>query len=70
VRWWTAPDGRRFPVEWDLALPGETRPLRVAAVFDAQYMQLAVRYWEGMVDLRDRATGEALGRGYLEMTGY
>jgi predicted secreted hydrolase len=70
VRWWTAPDGRRFPVEWDLALPGEARPLRVAAVFDAQYMQLAVRYWEGMVDVRDRATGEALGRGYLEMTGY
>jgi predicted secreted hydrolase len=70
VRWWTAPDGRRFPVEWDLALPGEARPLRVAAVFDDQYMQLAVRYWEGMVDVRDRATGEALGRGYLEMTGY
>ena len=70
VRWWTAPDGRRFPVEWDLALPGETRTLRVAAVFDDQYMTLAVRYWEGMVDVRDRATGETLGRGYLEMTGY
>jgi predicted secreted hydrolase len=70
VRWWTAPDGRRFPVEWDLALPGEARTLRVAAVFDDQYMQLAVRYWEGMVDVHDRATGEALGRGYLEMTGY
>ena len=70
ARWWTAPDGRRFPVEWDLALPRETRPLRVAAVFDDQYMQLAVRYWEGMVDVRDRATGESLGRGYLEMTGY
>jgi len=70
VRWWTAPDGRRFPVEWDLALPADTRALRVAAAFDDQYMTLAVRYWEGMVDVRDRATGESLGRGYLEMTGY
>ena len=70
VRWWTARDGRRFPVEWDLVLPDDTRALRVAAVFDDQYMTLAVRYWEGMVDVRDRATGESLGRGYLEMTGY
>ena len=70
ARWWTAPDGRRFPVEWDLVVPGETRTLRVAAVFDDQYMKLAVRYWEGMVDVRDRGTGESLGRGYLEMTGY
>jgi len=70
VRWWTARDGRRFPVEWDLVLPDDTRALRVAAAFDDQYMTLAVRYWEGMVDVRDRATGESLGRGYLEMTGY
>jgi predicted secreted hydrolase len=70
VRWWTADDGRRFPVEWDLVLPGEARRMRVAAVLDDQYMRLAVRYWEGMVDVRDRASGEPLGRGYLEMTGY
>lgn len=70
ARWWTAADGRRFPVEWDLALPDEPRRLRVVAAFDDQYMTLAVRYWEGMVDVRDRATGEPLGRGYLEMTGY
>lgn len=70
VRWWAASDGRRFPVEWDLALPGETRTLRVAAVFDDQYVRLGVRYWEGMVDVRDRSTGDVVGRGYLEMTGY
>jgi predicted secreted hydrolase len=70
VRWWAAPDGRRFPVEWKLGLPGESRLLRVVAVFDDQYMKLAVRYWEGMVDVSDPATGEPLGRGYLEMTGY
>jgi predicted secreted hydrolase len=53
-----------------MTLPGEPRPLRVVAVFDEQYMALAVRYWEGMVDVRDAATGAVLGRGYLEMTGY
>ena len=69
-RHWEAPDGRRFPVEWELTLPGAPHPLRVVAVLDDQYMALAVRYWEGMVDVRDPATGAALGRGYLEMTGY
>ena len=70
LRYWQAPDGRRYPVEWELRLPGELQPIRVAAVFDAQYMALAVRYWEGMVDVRDAATGITVGRGYLEMTGY
>ena len=42
----------------------------VIALFDDQYMALAVRYWEGMVDVRDPSTGTVLGRGYLEMTGY
>ena len=70
VRHWQAPDGHRIPVEWTMTLPNERRPLRVVAAFDDQYMELAVRYWEGMVDVRDDATGAALGRGYLEMTGY
>ncbi len=69
-RWWTSPDGARYPVEWDLRLPEEDRSLRVAAVFDEQLMHLAVRYWEGMVDVRDADSGVAIGRGYLEMTGY
>lgn len=69
VRHWTAPDGRRYPVEWALRLPQSPEELRVAAAFDAQQMALAVRYWEGMVDVRD-AAGTLRGRGYLEMTGY
>jgi predicted secreted hydrolase len=69
-RWWTAPGGARYPVEWELRLPDEDRALRVAAVFDDQLMELAVRYWEGMVDVRDAVSGETVGRGYLEMTGY
>jgi len=69
-RWWTAPGGARYPVEWELRLPDEDRALRVAAVFDDQLMELAVRYWEGLVDVRDAVSGETVGRGYLEMTGY
>jgi predicted secreted hydrolase len=68
-RHWTAADGRRYPVEWTLRLPREADELRVVAAFDAQQMPLAVRYWEGMVDVRD-ASGALRGRGYLEMTGY
>jgi len=67
---WQAPHGPRYPVEWERAQRGEPRPWRIAAVFDDQQMELAVRYWEGMVDVRDGVSGAPLGRGYLEMTGY
>jgi predicted secreted hydrolase len=29
-----------------------------------------VSYWEGACDVRDEASGEIIGRAYLEMTGY
>jgi predicted secreted hydrolase len=69
-RWWRAPDGRRYPVAWDVAIPGENLRLRVKAMVDAQEMTTAVRYWEGAVAVTDAETGEPRGRGYLEMTGY
>ncbi len=34
------------------------------------WMAAAVSYWEGEVIARDRESGETLGEGYLEMTGY
>ena len=33
-------------------------------------MSTSVPYWEGEVQISDRASGEPLGEGYLEMTGY
>ncbi len=70
LRWWRAPDGRRYPVQWRLQFPsGERGPWTVSALLDTQYMDLSVRYWEGAVEVR-AADGTALGRGYLEMTGY
>ena len=39
-------------------------------LLDDQEMRLSVRYWEGAVEVIDEVSGEALGRGYLEMAGY
>jgi predicted secreted hydrolase len=33
-------------------------------------MPTSVPYWEGAVQINDRASGELLGKEYLEMTGY
>jgi predicted secreted hydrolase len=33
-------------------------------------MRTAVTYWEGAVRVRNAASGERIGQGYLEMTGY
>jgi predicted secreted hydrolase len=70
ARSWAADSGERYPVAWHLAGDTLDRPLLVRAVLDDQLMRVSVRYWEGAVDVLDPATGEALGRGYLEMTGY
>lgn len=69
VRHWTAPDGRRYPVRWRVSVPQLALDAVVEARVDAQWMNTAVVYWEGAVAVRD-VSGQALGLGYLEMTGY
>jgi len=66
---WNAGD-RRYPVEWSVQVRGETHPWRVRALLEDQEMRLSVRYWEGAVEVIDAVTGDRLGYGYLEMTGY
>jgi predicted secreted hydrolase len=71
-RWWTSPLTRaRYPVEWVVRTRGET--YTVKAVIDPQELDSRAStgtvYWEGLSDLIDRH-GKAVGRGYLEMTGY
>ncbi|MFW6350116.1 MAG: lipocalin-like domain-containing protein [Thiohalospira sp.] len=69
VDYWQSPEtGSRYPVEWRLELPGEEEAWTVRAVQPAQELRTFVTYWEGAVDVV--AEGEAIGRGYLEMTGY
>jgi predicted secreted hydrolase len=69
LRWWRADDGTAYPVAWEMHLPGEPR-WRIDAVFDAQRMDLTVRYWEGMVTVTEADSGAPLGRGYMELAGY
>jgi predicted secreted hydrolase len=71
-RWWTSPLTRaRYPVEWVVRTPGDF--YTVKAVIDPQELDSRAStgtvYWEGLSDLID-SNGKAVGRGYLEMTGY
>lgn len=72
VRSWRSPiDGTAYPVEWRVRIPSLRLDVQVAAAFDAQELNLAVRYWEGAVRVRGTRAGATLqGHGYLEMTGY
>jgi predicted secreted hydrolase len=69
---WTSPvSGATYPTAWRVEVPSLQLSLDVRAAFDAQEMNLAVRYWEGSVRISGTRGGAAVaGRGYLEMTGY
>ncbi len=67
---WTSPvTGSRYPVAWQVSVPGAELAFTLRAVLPAQEMRTRVRYWEGLVDAFD-SQGRWLGEGYLEMTGY
>lgn len=68
LEYWQAPTGARYPIAWELTR-GQTK-WRVEAVVKDQLMQTSVLYWEGSVRVVDANTGQALGMGYLEMSGY
>lgn len=71
-RFWTSTrSGARYPVQWRVDTPAGA--FNVHALLDNQELDsqgsTGAIYWEGLSDLRD-ASGRAVGRGYLEMTGY
>lgn len=71
-RYWRSPrTGIRYPVEWQVQV-GERvltlRPLMDDQENDARGSTGTI-YWEGAVRAFDTA-GRAVGRGYLELTGY
>jgi predicted secreted hydrolase len=68
LEYWQAPTGARYPIVWELTR--EQTKWRVEAVVKDQLMQTSVLYWEGSVRVVDANTGQALGMGYLEMSGY
>ncbi|MBV7543444.1 carotenoid 1,2-hydratase [Acidovorax sp. sic0104] len=69
--WTSGRSGARYPVDWRVQTPGGT--FSVHALLDDQELDsqgsTGAIYWEGLSELRD-AAGRAVGRGYLEMTGY
>ena len=72
LRRWRSPTSQAdYPVDWSLQTPLGTLTLK--ALIDAQEvdarLSTGMRYWEGAAALRS-ADGKALGRGYLELTGY
>jgi predicted secreted hydrolase len=71
-RIWTSPaSGARYPVQWQLEVPGG--PYTVRALMDAQELDSSrstgTVYWEGLSEVLN-AQGQRVGLGYLEMTGY
>ena len=70
-RWRSPRTGVTYPVEWQITVGGRTiqlRPLLDDQENDARG-STGTLYWEGAVRAFDER-GRALGRGYLELTGY
>jgi len=68
---WTSPRGGTYPAGWRLRIPGEDLNLTITPYFDAQEMDVSVRYWEGAVRIDGTAGDQSVaGSGYVEMTGY
>ena len=69
--WQSAVSKARYPMQWRVATPIGT--FTVVALLDDQELDsrssTGAIYWEGLSDLLD-ASGQRIGRGYLEMTGY
>lgn len=74
TRTWTSPhSASRYPVAWRLtgSVDGEAWSLVVTPALDDQEMNLAFRYYEGLVRVRGNRGGrEVTGWGYMELTGY
>ena len=71
-RRWTSPASKAsYPMEWTVTTP--VGVFTVRALQDDQELDSRAStgsiYWEGVSQLFD-AAGHAIGRGYLEMTGY
>ncbi|TDI34372.1 MAG: carotenoid 1,2-hydratase [Acidobacteria bacterium] len=76
TRYWVSPStGARYPVAWRVRVPSEGLELEVRALVDDQENKSrffgGVYYWEGAVTISVTGLGgEALGRGFVELTGY
>jgi predicted secreted hydrolase len=60
---------RALPMEWQMALVGQQRRWRIRPLYDQQWMDTRIPYWEGVVLVEDEQ-GVPAGIGYMELTGY
>ncbi len=60
---------RQLPLDWRLTLLDQNRSLVVKPLYDQQWMDTRLPYWEGVVLVED-AEGQSHGVGYMELTGY
>ena len=73
TRFWKSKEtGGRYPVEWQVDLPGRRIDFTVKPALEDQELKLGpITYWEGAVDATGTREGKSIsGRGYLELTGY
>jgi predicted secreted hydrolase len=70
--WRSTRTGVQYPVRWRVRVGTEVyriEPLLLDAELDSR-ATTGILYWEGPIRLLDDRTGEEVGRGYLELTGY
>ena len=71
-RTWTSPRSRgHYPMEWTIDIPNGKYTIK--SLLEDQEMDsrgsTGSYYWEGLSEIAN-ASGQVVGRGYLEMTGY
>jgi len=69
LRRWRDDQGVQWPVAWQVDLPSENLSMTVRPRFDNQRWTGSVSYWEGAMTVENES-GERLGLGYLELSGY
>jgi predicted secreted hydrolase len=68
---WHSPEtGGEYPVRWRLSVPIASLDVTLEPWLDDQEMRVSFPYWEGAVKIIDSVTGQAIGEGYVELTGY
>lgn len=65
---WQSDAGQRYPIRWRMDYATQARSWILQAAVKDQLMDLAVKYWEGAVEIYDPVSKKLVGRGYLEMT--
>ena len=58
-----------LPLDWSINLPELHRSFTIKPLYDEQWLATSFPYWEGVVSIRNNKA-QAVGKGYMELTGY